>query len=269
MMTPSYSVYALRYGCHQSRKWRENLLYKDIHDDQEMPLDFYFWVIPMANRVVLVDTGFDKAAATKRNRLLIHEPTYLLSQLDIAPADVTDVIITHMHYDHAGNLDLFPNAIFHVQEEELAFCTGKSMGHKPLRHPIECEHVTSAIRILFGDRMVFYKGNAALVDGINLIHIGGHTPGLQAVKINTERGNIILASDAIHYWDNMVETNPFPIFIDLPRVLDGYSAIRNQVHTLTHVIPGHDPKVSTVFAPHDRCSDILQLHLPPVRNLII
>ena len=130
-----YEVYALRYATHEGRRSSENYLGRDPHGNHDMPLDFYVWVIRNSAHTVLVDTGFKRELAAQRHRLYLGEPTQLLSALGIDSALIDDVVITHMHYDHAGNLDAYPRARFYVQESELGFCTGPSMTHAPLRRP--------------------------------------------------------------------------------------------------------------------------------------
>src|SRR4249919_1583768 len=92
-----------------------------------MPLDYYVWVIKTAERTIVVDTGFDAVAAAGRGRTLIRPVEAGLAAIGVDTREVLDVVITHMHYDHAGNVALFPRARFHLQDAEMAFCTGRSM----------------------------------------------------------------------------------------------------------------------------------------------
>jgi glyoxylase-like metal-dependent hydrolase (beta-lactamase superfamily II) len=123
MTTESYEIYAVRYA-HHDRRASENFLGGDPHDGP-MPLDYFVWAIVGATRTFILDTGFDQAMAAKRRREFLRSPQEGLVAIGIDPTAVEDVIISHMHYDHAGNHDLFPNATFHVQDSEMAFCTGR------------------------------------------------------------------------------------------------------------------------------------------------
>jgi glyoxylase-like metal-dependent hydrolase (beta-lactamase superfamily II) len=116
--TPNYEIYAVRYARHD-RPARENFLGGDPHD-VNMPLDYFVWAILGGGRTYVVDTGFGAEQAAKRKRELLRSPADGLKAVGIDPARVENVILTHMHYDHAGNLDLFPNATFHIQDRGCA-----------------------------------------------------------------------------------------------------------------------------------------------------
>ena len=259
-----YEVYALRYATHEGRRSSENYLGHDPHGNRDMPLDFYVWVIRNSAHTVLVDTGFKRELAAKRHRIYFGDPAQLLSVIGIDSAMIDDVVITHMHYDHAGNLDAYPRARFHVQESELGFCTGRCMAHAPLRGPFEPSDVAQAIFRLFEGRISFVDGDAELFPGITLHRVGGHTPGLQVVRVATARGHIVLASDAAHYWDNLRERRPFPIVIDVARMLDAHATIERLADGPEHIIPGHDPLVLTAFPTLSGEPNVAVLHELPI-----
>ena len=114
-MGDAYEVLAVRYATFAGRRMRDNLLRTDLHGDAPYPLDFYLWVIRNPHRTIVVDTGFDPAEAARRNRVVIHEPRDALAAAGIDAAQVRDVIVTHMHFDHAGGISQFPAASFHLQ----------------------------------------------------------------------------------------------------------------------------------------------------------
>ena len=160
---------------------------------------------------------------------------------------VKDVIITHMHYDHCGNHHLFPDATFHVQDLEMAYTTGRHMCHAVLRHTFEVEDVCAMVRRLFNGRLQFHDKTDDLAPGISLHHIGGHTMGLQAVRIWTKRGWVVLASDASHFYANMEQGRPFPIIYNLGDMLEGYRTLERLASSHAHIVPGHDPLVLTRY----------------------
>jgi glyoxylase-like metal-dependent hydrolase (beta-lactamase superfamily II) len=262
--TPEYEVYALRYATHAARLSAENYLGHDPHGNRSMPLDFYFWVIRNAQRTVLVDTGFKPSLAVKRGRDYFGEPATLLAKLGIRADEIDDVVITHMHYDHAGNLDAFPRARFHLQESELAFCTGRCMCHNAMRGPFEPQDVAQAVFRLFEGRLSFVDGDSELFPGITLHQVGGHTPGLQVVRVATQRGHVVLASDAAHYWDNLRARRPFPIVADVGRMLDAHALIERLADGPDHIVPGHDPLVRSTFRALPGEPDILAIHEAPL-----
>ena len=257
----THRIYAVRYG-HLDRSSDKNFLGGDDHAHR-MPLDYYVWVIKGDARTIVVDTGFDSAAAASRGRTLIRPVEEGLAAVDVDPADVLDVVITHMHYDHAGNVALFPRARFHVQDTELAYCTGRAMTHRHLSAPFEAENVVDMVRRVFAGRVVFHAGDSVLYPGVTLHHLPGHTLGLQAVRVETGRGPVVLASDAAHFWANLERETPFPVVADVPAYLESLRTLRRLAPSLDHIIPGHDPEVLARFPAEVGVEDIVRVDLAP------
>jgi glyoxylase-like metal-dependent hydrolase (beta-lactamase superfamily II) len=236
-----YEVYAVKYG-HHERRSSQNFIGGDEHD-APMRLDFYVWAIKGSERTYVVDTGFSRATAERRQRTHLRCPAESLQRVGVDAARVSDVIITHMHYDHAGNNDLFPQARFHVQDKEIDFCTGRCMCHTLFRHPFEVEDVVGMVRKAYAGRVQFHDGDEELAPGLSVHHIGGHTKGIQAVRVWTRRGWLVLASDTTHFYANMEQERPFPIVYDVAQMLAGYARLRSLASSPAHIVPGHDPLV--------------------------
>ena len=242
MASDTYQVYAVRYA-HHDRRAHENFLQGDPHDTAPMPLDYFVWAVVGESRTLVFDTGFDKAMAQKRGREFLRPPGEGLQAIGIDPASVKDVVISHMHYDHTGNNELFPNATYHLQDREMAFCTGRCMCHPNLRRSFEEEDVTAMVGRLFRGRVQFHSGADELAPGITVHHVGGHTDGLQAMRVKTERGWVVLASDASHFYANFEQMRAYPTVYNVGDMLEGFATIRRLATSLQHVVPGHDPLV--------------------------
>lgn len=238
---PSFEVYALRYAS-MARNRSANFIQRDEHDGP-MPMDFFVWLLKGENRNILIDTGFNATSAAERNRKLDCCPIDALRLLDVDPATIQDVVLTHLHYDHAGNIDKLPAAVFHIQDAEMEYATGRCMCHGVLRHAYSVEDVVQLVRRVYLDRVHFHRGDSELAPGVQLIHVGGHTMGLQAVRVHTKRGWIVLASDASHYYANMDNANPFPIVYNVADMLDGHRRCMELAASPAHMVPGHDPLV--------------------------
>jgi glyoxylase-like metal-dependent hydrolase (beta-lactamase superfamily II) len=245
MSTLVWEAYAIRYA-HHPRMARENFIGGDIHDGP-MPMDYFVWAVRSGERVYVVDTGFDAAVAKERGRNHLHCPGDGLRKIGIDPAQVTDVIVTHMHYDHSGNHDLFPKATYHVQEREMQFCTGRYMTLPPMRHPFAANDVCAMVRKLYGGRVAFHNGDAEIAPGLSVHFVGGHSMGLQMVRLWTRRGWVVLASDAAHYYANMDLGLAYPFTFHVGDTLAGYERARQLADSPNHIIPGHDPEVLTRF----------------------
>jgi len=241
MTLPNYEVFAIRYARRDARR-PDHFIGGDPHDEP-MPMDYFVWLIRNAERAVVVDTGFTAEVAAKRKREYLRTPKVGLALLGVNAGEVRDVVITHMHYDHVGTFFDFPNARFHLQDEEMRFVTGRHMRHARFAHSFEAEDVVGMVRMLFKDRVVFHQGTDELAPGIGLHHMGGHTPGLQSVRVHTQRGWVVLASDAAHYYEHLETGRCFPSIFNLGDVLEGYDTLRRLADSPGHIIPGHDPLV--------------------------
>lgn len=240
-----FEILAIRYAT-MARRTGDNFLFRDLHDGP-MAMDYFIWVIRNATRTLVVDTGFGAEAAARRGRSLLIDPAEALRRLGIPPETVQDVVLTHLHYDHAGRIDAFPAARFHLQDAEMAYATGRCMCHPALRHPYEGPDIAAMVLRLFEGRAVFHKGDSTLGDGISLHALPGHTPGLQAVRVPTLRGPVVLASDAAHFLANLTQANPFPVVVDIAATLESKQALLRLAPTLDHIVPGHDPMVCRRF----------------------
>jgi glyoxylase-like metal-dependent hydrolase (beta-lactamase superfamily II) len=240
-LTDTHEVYAIRYG-HHDRHSPENFIGGDAHDILQ-PLAYFVWAIVGPHGTFVVDTGFDAAMAARRGRVLVTPVGEGLSALGIAPADVRDVVVTHLHYDHCGNHDLFPRARYHLQDVEMAYATGRCMCHAQMRVPFEADDVVAMVRKVFAGRVVFHDGAEALAPGVTVHHVGGHSKGLQCVRVKTARGHVVLASDASHLYAHMDEGRVFPVTYSVADTLEGYSTLKKLADSPAHVVPGHDPQV--------------------------
>jgi glyoxylase-like metal-dependent hydrolase (beta-lactamase superfamily II) len=259
-----YEIYAIRYG-HLERTATHNFLGGDEHDGP-MPLDYYVWAITGANVCMLLDTGFDVATGAARGRQLVQPVEAGLREVGVDPAAVTDVIVSHMHYDHAGNHGLFPRARYHLQLEEMAHCTGSAMCHAAIRATYEAADVQAMIGKLFTGRVVYHDGTAEIAPGITVHRVGGHTRGLQVVRVRTARGWVVLASDAAHFYANWRQRRPFPIVDSVPEYLDAFGTIEALASSPQHVIPGHDPLVLASYPPAaPGLVNAVRVDLPPLR----
>src|SRR5262249_62352903 len=128
-----------------------------------------------------------------------------LKAVGIDPDTIENVIVTHLHYDHTGNYDLFPRARYHLQDGEMAYATGRSMCHAHLRLPFEADDVVAMMRKVFAGRVLFHDGDDEIAPGITVHRIGGHFQGLQSVRGETRRRYVVLGSDAAHLYPRLHE----------------------------------------------------------------
>lgn len=242
MTTETYEILAVKYGEFAARKRFESFIGADDHDGPH-PIAYYVWVVRNANRTLLVDCGFEETEGTKRGRKIIHTPAKALETLGIPAASIGQLIVSHMHYDHAGTLGDFPKARFHLQAAEMAYATGPCMCHNFLRYPFAADHVCEMVRHIYSGRVQFHDGDGEIAPGITVHKIGGHSRGLQCARVMTAGGPVVLASDSSHYYENFEQGKVFPITNDITDVLAGYGTLKALAGTPRRVVPGHDPLV--------------------------
>ena len=263
-MSDVYDLFAIRYGRNDRRRAAANFIDGDPHDGP-MPLDYFVWAIVGGTRSFVFDTGFDDAVGLKRDRQLLRPVGAGLKMIGLDPDKVEDVIISHMHFDHAGNHTLFPRARYHLQDTEMAYCTGRCMCHHALRHPFDLEDVTAMVSKVFEGRVTFHDGSSELAPNLTVHKVGGHSKGLQVVRVLTRRGWVVLGSDASHFYANFEQGRPFPVLESVTDMLEGFDTMRRLASSPHHVIPGHDPLVLKRYpSALAGVDDIVRLDADPV-----
>ena len=241
MAEERYEVYAVKYGERDARR-AEHFVGGDRHD-APMPMDYFVWAVVGENRTWVVDTGFDRADGERRGRRYLRSVTEGLALLGVDATAVTDVVLTHLHYDHMGGFAEFPAARLHLQDAEMAYATGRHMSRAALRHGFTPEQVAALVLEVYNGRVVFHDGDDEVAPGLSLHLLAGHTLGLQAVRVNTRVGHVMLASDSAHYYENFERARPFIAVHDIGAMLDSHDRLRRLADDDRFVIPGHDPLV--------------------------
>lgn len=245
MTLPIYGVYAIKYATREARR-PSHFVGGDPHDTP-MPMDYYVWLIRNSERTLVVDAGFTAEVAAQRKRTFLRPPAKGLAMLGVNAAAVRDVIVTHLHYDHIGTFGDFPSARFHLQDDEMAYATGRHMRHARFNHSYEVEDIVGVVRMVFDGRVQFHAGDDEVAPGITLHRIGGHTAGMQSVRVHTKRGWVVLASDASHYYEHFETGRCFPTVYHLGEVVEGYDILRRLAESPQHIVPGHDPLVMSRY----------------------
>lgn len=261
-MAGAWEVFALRFAS-ESRLHSANYLGVAPEADFDEGMDYYVFILRRGEEIVLVDNGASHEAAARRNRVLRASPDHCLDAFGIPPHTIRDVVLTHLHGDHAGAISLFPDAHFHLQADEMAYATGPAMHHAGLRLAFDGEHVAQAVAALHAGRMTLHEVDVELHDGLWLHRIGGHSGGLQIVRVRTASGWLVLAGDAAHYWGNPRHRQAFPLFADLRATLDGFERLRALAGAEIRVIPGHDPELARRFPARAGHAEIFALHAGP------
>jgi glyoxylase-like metal-dependent hydrolase (beta-lactamase superfamily II) len=247
----SRRVYAIRYARRDAR--RAEHFYgphpPDPHD-APMAMDYFLWAITGDGGPVVVDAGFTPETARRRGREVVADPIEVLAALGIDAAAVADVVLTHLHYDHSGYLAAFPRARFWVQDEEMAFWTGRYAARGEIGRIVEPSDIVELVRLNFERRVRFVDGDEEMAPGITLHRVGGHAPALQVVRVETDGGPVVLASDATHFYENLQADHPFSIVHSLPAMYAAFDRVRALAGgDDDRIVPGHDPLVLERYRP--------------------
>ncbi|UOQ56890.1 N-acyl homoserine lactonase family protein [Leucobacter allii] len=252
MNEAQYEVVIVRYGTRSGHRGEVYLNYS-IYGEPDAPIgmDYYVWVIRNAHRTVLVDTGFSPQGAEHRQRTFVRAIPEVYAALGIDLAAEQTLVVTHAHYDHIGNLALFPRAQVHISGAELDFWLSPMGERKQFSHSTEPDEIAALSTAVSEGRVTRVGEGEILAPGIELLEIGGHTPGQLAVKVATDEGTVLLASDAIHYYEEYESDLPFAFVADLPAMYAGFDRIRGLIERgeVDHLVSGHDPDTLQRFTP--------------------
>ena len=239
---PQYEIYALKYAGPFVRTGAHLMWYRDWETQEE--INYYIWCIKGAGETVIVDTGVTPELAQERELDGYVNPAEVLARIDVKAEDVRHVIITHMHFDHANGVSLFPQATFYIQEEEYRFWTDDPIAARPPFASVSDAASTAYLRSLEGtDRLVLLKGDQKIMPGIRCLLAPGHTVALQAVAVNTIRETAILGSDCAHVFRNYHEDWPSVLIVDLVGWMKTYDKLRETSSAADLLFPGHDRRM--------------------------
>ena len=234
----SYKIYALKLG----ERDRESARFvPGLVDSPAMRLYYYMWVLKNeAGEAVLVDTGILDEDGQRRNLMNRVEPRDALAAVGVDPGEVCHVVLSHLHWDHCSVLGLYSKATFYVQRREVEFWTGPLLRFRQFQE--SAGRVPELVELAYRGRVRYLDGDAEIVPGVEAVFLGGHTPGTQAVVVQTAGGKAVLCADALDFYLNL-EHDVIGSAQDLPRALLALDLMRGRASSSEMVIPGHDPAI--------------------------
>ncbi|GAA2869296.1 N-acyl homoserine lactonase family protein [Streptosporangium fragile] len=245
-----FRVYAIRYAQRDGRRGQHFHGY-DTRWDEPHPTAYYVWLAVSAHHTVLVDTGIhaDRAAGVEGLEYLA-SPARTLAEMGVAAESVGHVVLTHLHYDHTGTAHEFEAACYVLQQSELDYWTGPWAERIRRERWLVGEDDVARLRAAHKQgRVRLVDGDAPVVPGLSVHLVGGHTAGMQVVRVRTARGHVVLASDASHFYENIEDDRPFAILHSMTGMYGAFDRIRELADGPHLVVAGHDPRVLDRFPP--------------------
>jgi glyoxylase-like metal-dependent hydrolase (beta-lactamase superfamily II) len=244
---PNYEIYAVKYSgpaTHKLARW----LFGEGWDEN-VQINFYVWAIKGKDGFIIVDTGASTTLGGKRLRGYVN-PVDALARIGVNGSNVSKVIISHMHFDHVGGMEMFPmafpKATFYLQKKEYDFW---------IKHPVAKRFPLTRDEVAFKaiadleetDRLSLIYGDQEIAPGIELLLCPGHSIALQSVAVNTAKGTAIVASDAIHLTRAFGEDRPTTIIFNMLDYLESYDKLKAKATSVDLIFPGHDLNLSTNY----------------------
>ena len=241
-----YKIYALKYAGPLSSSGALMMWLKEWEETVER--NYYIWCLKGEGEPVVVDAGVSPELAKERNLAGYVSPAEMLSRIGIKADEVRHVILTHIHWDHADGVTLFPNATIYIQEEEYRFWMKDPLSKRaPLQFFVLDSYLEYLASLEGTDRLVLLNGDQEIFPGIECLLAPGHDVALQAVAVNTAKGKAILGSDCAHTFRNYQEDWPSTFIFDLPGWMRTYDKLREAVSSPELLFPGHDPMMTTQY----------------------
>ncbi len=239
-----WRVLAVRYASRTGLRG-QHFLGHDESSHEPHPTAYFVWVAVSADEVVLVDAGIaaDRAAGIP-GMTGLGSPVALLARVGIAPADVGWTVLTHLHYDHTGTVAELPATRYVVQQSEWDYWHGpwarRITRERWLCSDDDLAHLGGARG---AGRLQLVDGDAEVLPGLSVHLVGGHTAGMQVVRLRTAAGSVVLASDASHFYENLETDRPAPILHCTTGVHGAFDRVRELADGPELIVPGHDPAV--------------------------
>jgi len=245
----SYEVLAVRYGTRVARRSDYYLGYGAYGEpDAQVRMDYFFWVLRSERETVLVDTGFDPRAGVARGRTCLVPPAEAMEAVGASPPRVSRIVLTHLHYDHIGNLHLFPSAQLLLSPRELELWGSPIAERLQFATHLEADDLANVRRAADEGRVHYLPDDSEPIPGVRILWVGGHSPGQLLLVVRTKSGPVVVASDTTHFYEEMDRDWPCSIVVDLPQLYRGYDTLRTLVaQEGARLLPGHDPQVLSRF----------------------
>lgn len=244
---PRYEIYSIRYATIPD--FQVSGLVAGADPSRKLDIAMMFWLVRGGGHNILVDCGFYRDQFFKPWHIRdFVKPSEAIARVGLKPEDVTDIVVSHMHWDHADGIDLFPKAKIWIQKEELEYYAGSAWQSSRTHNGIDPDDVLTAVRLNTEGHVSLVPGDAQeILPGIACYTGGKHTYASQFVTVKTAGGTVVLASDNVYLYENLEKHVPIAATLDPTSNLRAQDRMKDLAASPKLIIPGHDPAVMTNF----------------------
>jgi glyoxylase-like metal-dependent hydrolase (beta-lactamase superfamily II) len=242
-----FEVYAVRFGV--IPQFRVSGLISGADASRRLDIPVMVWLLKGRGRNVLVDSGFHQQKFVDQWKVQnFRSPADAVRAAGLQPDEITDVIVTHAHWDHAGGLDLFPKATIWIQRDEYSYYTGEAWQARNTHGGIDDDHMLTLVRLNLQGRVRFVNGDdQEIIPGIRCYTGGRHTHASQYVGAQSPDGTVLITSDNMYLYENLEKRVAIAQTLDAASNLKALDRIRSLASDPSLIVPGHDPLVFERF----------------------
>ena len=245
---PVYEAFAVRFGTLPA--FPVSGLVAGADRSRTLDIPVMVWLLKGNNgRRVLIDAGFYRQKFIERWKPRdFRSPADAVAAAGVKPDEITDIIISHAHWDHVDGADLFPKATVWIQRDEYAYYTGEAWHARTTHGGVDEEDMLALVKINLAGRLRFVDGDSQEpVPGIRCYTGGRHTHASQYASAPTAAGTAVFTSDNVYLYENLEKRAPIAQTLDAASNLRAQDRIRTLAGTLRLIVPGHDPAVFDRF----------------------
>ena len=255
--TPDYTIEAIRYADSPGDAVADLVI--GAPKNEKIDTVYVLWLIRGGGRNILFDSGFHRQRWFKEWTIKDYlRPDAAVRLAGVKPEDVTDVVISHAHWDHMGGIDLFPKANVWIQKEEFRYYAGEAWQPGGDHGGIDPDDVQQLVRLNTEGRLRMVNGDdIEIFPGIRAYTGARHTFASQYLRIE---GNppFVLASDSVYLYRNLLEHKPSATFseADYPANIKNQERMIQLAGSPDRVVPGHDALQFVKFPTHGRVAQL-------------